>query len=114
MVFATEFAAIRWVSGCVLAASRSWYARSVNASSIPHDLVVLSESLKDHLVYTLPNAGPHPFMKATPVCHATAAAEFTRQILPQYSGLENKKNSSQGLAIVDAQAATFRRWAMGW
>jgi hypothetical protein len=57
MVFAAEFAAIGWVSARVLASSRRWYARGVNASSIPHDLVVLSEPSKNRLVDALPNAG---------------------------------------------------------
>jgi hypothetical protein len=113
MVFAAEFTAIRWVSARVLAFSRCWYARSVNASSIPHDLVVLSEQSKNRLVDTLPDAGSHPFMKATPACHATAAAEFTRQILSRYTSLENKQYSSQGGAIIDTRAAAFRRCAMG-
>jgi hypothetical protein len=57
MVFAAEFAAIGWISARVLASSRCWHARSVNASSIPHDLVVLSEPSKNRLVDALPNAG---------------------------------------------------------
>jgi hypothetical protein len=113
MVFASEFATIGWVSACVLAPGRCRYACSVNASSIPHDLVVLSEPSKNRLVDTLPNAGKHPFVKATPACHATAAAEFARQALPRYSSLENKQDSCQGCAIIDARAAAFRRWAMG-
>lgn len=43
MVFAAEFAAIGGISAGVFASSRCWYARSVNASPILHDLVVLSE-----------------------------------------------------------------------
>lgn len=57
MVFASEFAPIGWVSACVLAPARCRYACSVNTSSIPHDLVVLSDPLKNRLVDTLPNAG---------------------------------------------------------
>jgi hypothetical protein len=57
MVFTSEFAAIGWVSACVLAPGRCRYACSVNASSIPHDLVVLSEPSKNRLVDTPPNAG---------------------------------------------------------
>jgi len=57
MVFASEFAAIGWVSAYVVAPGRCRYACSVNASSIPHDLVVLSEPSKSRLVDTLPNAG---------------------------------------------------------
>ena len=57
MMFASEFAAIGWVSACVLAPGRCRYACSVNASSIPHDLVVLAEPSKNRLVDTLPNAG---------------------------------------------------------
>jgi len=56
MVFAAEFAAISWISARVLASSRGRYACSVNASSIPHDLVVLSEPSKNRLVDALPNA----------------------------------------------------------
>jgi hypothetical protein len=113
MVFASEFAAIGWVSARVLASGRCWYACSVNACPIPHYLVVLSEPSKNRLVDALPNAGSHPFVKATPACHATAAAEFARQVLPWYSSLENKQDSGQGRAIIDARAAAFRRWAMG-
>ena len=57
MVFASKFAAIGWVSACVLAPGRCRYACSVKASSIPHDLVVLSELSKNRFVDTLPNAG---------------------------------------------------------
>ena len=92
MVFASEFAAIGRVSARVLASRRCRYACSVNASSIPHDLVVLSEPSKNRLVDALPNAGSHPFVKSTPACHATAAAEFARQVLPWYSSLENKQD----------------------
>jgi hypothetical protein len=113
VVFASKFAAIGWVSACVLAPGRCRYACSVNASSIPHDLVVLSEPSKNRLVDTLPNSGTHPFVKATPACHATAAAEFARQVLPRYSSFENKKDSGQGCAIIDARATALRRWAMG-
>jgi hypothetical protein len=56
MVYAAEFAAISWILARVLASSRCWYACSVSASSIPHDLVVLSEPSKNRLVEALPNA----------------------------------------------------------
>ena len=108
VVFASKFAAIGWVSACVLAPGRCRYACSVNASSIPHDLVVLSEPSQNRLVDTLPNAGSHPFVKATPACHATAAAEFARQVLPRYSSLEDKQDSSQGRPIVDTWPPSFR------
>jgi hypothetical protein len=101
-------AAIGQISACVLAPGRCRYACSVNASSIPHNLVVLSEPSKNRFVDTLPNAGSHPFVKATPACHATAVAEFARQVLPQYSSLENKQDSGQGRAIIDPGAAAFR------
>ena len=45
------------VSAHVLAPGRGRYACSVNASLIPHDLVVLSEPSKNRLMDTLPNAG---------------------------------------------------------
>ena len=109
MVFAAEFAAIGWISTRVLASSRCWYARSVNASPIPHDLVMLSEPSRNLLVEALPNAGSHPFVKASPACHTAAAAEFARQVLPRYSSLENKQDSGQGRAIIDARTAASRR-----
>jgi hypothetical protein len=56
MVFAAEFAAIGRVSARVLASGRCRYACSVNASSIPHDLVVLSAPSQSRLVDTRPNA----------------------------------------------------------
>jgi hypothetical protein len=108
MVFASEFAAIGWVSARVLASGRCRYTCSVNASPIPHDLVVLSEPSKNRLVDALPNAGPHPFVKATPACHATAAAEFVRQVLPGYSGLEDKQNSRHIRAIINTWPSAFR------
>ena len=57
MVLASEFAAISWVSAYVFAPGRCRYACSVNASSIPHDLVVLSKPSKNRLVDTRPYAG---------------------------------------------------------
>jgi hypothetical protein len=56
MVLAAEFAAISWISARLLASSRCRYACSVNASSIPHDLVALAEPPKNRLVDALPNA----------------------------------------------------------
>lgn len=50
MVFAAEYAAIGRVSACVLASTRCRYACSVNASSIPHNLVVLAEPSENRLV----------------------------------------------------------------
>jgi hypothetical protein len=87
MVFAAKLATVSWVSAGMLAASRRWHAGSVNAGTIPHDLVVLTEAPQNCLMDTLPNACLHPFVKATPACHTTAAAELTRQIFPWYSGL---------------------------
>lgn len=112
MVFASEFAAIGWVSARVLASGRCRYACSVNASPITHDLVVLSEPSKNRLVGTLPNADPHPFVKATPACHATAAAEFARQVLPGYSGLEDKQNYRHSRAIINTWLSAFKRSVM--
>jgi hypothetical protein len=42
-VFAAELASISRVSASMLAAARRWQPGSVNAGSIPHDLVVLAE-----------------------------------------------------------------------
>jgi hypothetical protein len=42
MVFAAELATIGWISASMLATRRRGHAGSVNASSIPHDLVVLA------------------------------------------------------------------------
>jgi hypothetical protein len=77
----------------MLATERCWHASSVNAGSIPHDLVVLAEPTQDRLMDTLPNACLHPFVKATPARHTATADELTRQILPRYSSLEDKQDS---------------------
>jgi hypothetical protein len=108
MMFASEFAAIGWVSARVVASGRCRYAGSVNASSIPHDLVMLSEPSQNRLVDTLPNASKHPFVQATLACHAASAAEFARQVFPRYSSLEDKQDSSQGRPIVDTWPPSFR------
>jgi len=90
MVFAAELATIRWDSAGMLAAGRGRYTGSVNASSIPHDLVVLAQPSEDCFVDALPNASFHPFVEPAPTSHATAAAEFAWQIFPRYPGLEYK------------------------
>jgi len=92
MVFAAKLATIRWVSARMLAAGRGRYTGSVNASSSPHDLVVLAQPSEDCFVDALPNASFHPFVEPAPTSHATAAAEFARQIFPRYPGLEYKQN----------------------
>ncbi len=109
MVFASEFAAIGRVSTRVLASGRCRYACSVNASSIPHDLVVLSEPSENRLVDTLPNAGSHPFVESTPAFHATATAEFARQVLPRYSSLKDKQDSRQSRAIINTWPSVLGR-----
>jgi hypothetical protein len=53
MAFAAELAAISRVSVSMLAISRCWHAGSVNAGSIPHDLVVLTGPPQDGLVAAL-------------------------------------------------------------
>jgi hypothetical protein len=87
MVFAAEFVPLSWVPTGMLATSRCWHAGSVDASSIPHDLVMLAKTPQHRLMDTLPNACLHLFMKATPARNAAAAAEFTRQIFPGHSSL---------------------------
>jgi hypothetical protein len=86
MVFTAELATIGWVPAGMFTPSRRRHTGSVNARSIPHDLVMLTKAPQNSLMDTLPNACLHPFVKATPARHAAAAAEFTRQIFPRYSG----------------------------
>jgi hypothetical protein len=57
---------------------------------------VLPQSLEDGFVDALPNAGLHRFVKPTPTSHATAAAEFARQVLPRYPSLEHKQDPGSG------------------
>ncbi|GEM_PF-2836571 len=92
MVFAAELATISEISTRMLATRRGGYAGSVNASSIPHDLVVLAQPSRECLVDALPDASFRPFMEPAPTSHATAAAaaEFTRQIFPWYSSFKSK------------------------
>lgn len=80
---------------------RCRYACSVNASSGLHGLGVLSETSEDQLVGMPPNAGSHPFVKATPTCRSTAAAEFARQVLPWYSSLDEEQDYGQSSAIIN-------------
>jgi hypothetical protein len=114
MVFAAELAAISGISASMLATERCRHACSVNAGSIPHDLIVLAEPTQDCLMHTLPNTCIHPFVKTTPTRHATAAAEFTRRIFPGYSSFEDKQDSRQGRPIIDAWPSTFWRPVVGW
>src|SRR4051794_27542255 len=72
MVLAAELATIGWVSARMLATRRGGHTGSVNASSIPHDLVVLAQLSKDCLMDPLPNAGLYPFVEPAPTSHATA------------------------------------------
>ena len=94
VVFAAELATVSGISARMLATCRGRYAGSVNASSIPHDLIMLSQPSEDCLVDALPNASFHPFVEPAPTRHATAAAEFARQIFPWYPGLEYKQDAS--------------------
>jgi hypothetical protein len=113
MVFPAEFAAISWVPASMLATSQCWHACSVDTGSVPHDLVMLAKAPQHRLMDTLPNACLHPHVKATPARHAAAAGEFTRQIFPGYSSLEDKQDSCQGCAIIDTRPPAFWRPAMG-
>ena len=90
MVFAAELATIGRVAARVLATRRGGHTGSVNASSLSPDLVVLARLSQDCLVDALPNAGLHPFVKPTPTNHATAAAEFARQVSLRYPSLEHE------------------------
>ena len=108
-MFAAEFASISRVSTSMLAPERRRYASSVNARSIPQDLVVFAEPAQDCFMNTLPNTGLHPFVKATPACHAATAAELTRQILPGYSGPEDEQNPRQGRPVINARPSAFSR-----
>lgn len=82
-----EFAFISRVSASMLAPERRGYANSVNARSIPQDLVMFAEAVQDRFMNTLPNTGLRPFVNATRSCHAATAAELTR--LPGYSSPED-------------------------
>lgn len=112
MMFAAQFTPFSRVWACVLTSERRRYASSVNARSIPKDLVMFTEPGQDRFMNTLPTACLHPFVKATPACHAAAAAKLTRQILPRYSGPEDEQNSSQGGSVIDARPSAFRRPTM--
>ncbi len=103
-MFAAELAMISRISARVLATRMGGYGGSVNANSIPHDLIVLAQPSKNFLLHALPNASFHRFLKPAPTSHATAAAEFARQIFPWYPGLEHKQDCGQGRAIIDAWA----------
>jgi hypothetical protein len=92
MVFAAELATIGRISARMLATRRRRHAGSVNASSIPHDLVVLAQPSEDRLVDALPNASFHPFVEPAPTSHATVAAKFARQVFSRYPGLEHKQD----------------------
>jgi hypothetical protein len=92
MMFAAEFATIGRVSARMLPTRRGGHTGSVNASSIPHNLVVLAQPAEHCLVDALPNASFHPFVEPAPASHAAAAAEFARQIFPWYPGLQHKQN----------------------
>jgi hypothetical protein len=113
IVLSAEFATIGRVTACVLATDRFRYASGVNASSIPHDQAVLAGPSQKRLMDTLPNAGLHPFVKSTPACHATAAAEFARKILPRHSSLDDKQLSSQGRALIDTWPTALLRSSVG-
>jgi len=54
MVFAAELATIGWVSARMLATRRGRHIDNVHASSIPHDLVVLTQQSEDCLVDARP------------------------------------------------------------
>jgi hypothetical protein len=87
MVFAAEFATITWIPAGLLATGRCRHACSVDAGSVPYDLVMLTKTLQHRLMDSLPNACLHPFVKTTPARHAAAAAKLTRQVFLRYSGL---------------------------
>ena len=75
------------VSARMLTTRRGGHTGSVDACSIPHDLVVLAQLSEDRFVDALPDGGMHPLVKPTPISHATAAAELARQVFPRYPGL---------------------------
>jgi hypothetical protein len=76
----------------MLTTRRGGHTGSVDASSIPHDPVVFAQLSEDRFADALPDAGLHSLVKPTPTSHATAAAEFARQIFPRYPSLQHKKN----------------------
>jgi hypothetical protein len=84
MVFAAELATFGQASASMLGTDRCRHDSSVNADSIPDDLVVLTEPTQDRFVDTLPNACLHPFGMATLARHAATAAELTRQTLSKF------------------------------
>jgi len=55
MVFAAEFATMGWIPARMLAARPCWHASSVDAGSVPHDLVMLAKAPLNRLMDTLPN-----------------------------------------------------------
>lgn len=86
VVFAAELATIGRVLTRMLAARGGTHTDSVNASSIPHDLVVLTQPLEDCLADALSNASFYPFAEPPPTSHATATAEA----FPRCTGLQHK------------------------
>jgi hypothetical protein len=110
MMFAAKLAPFSWISASVVPTGPWWHASSIDAGSVPHELVMLAEVPQHRAMDTLPKACFHPFVKAAPARRTAAAAEFTRKVFPGYSSHEDGQSAGQRCVIVDTwPSAPFMR-----
>jgi len=63
---------------------------------------------------SIPDAFALPLPQASPACHATAEAEFLRQVFPWDAGHQNEQDAIEGGAVVTPRPASLGRALRLW
>ena len=82
-----------WASGQFHAPRGTGNSCPFDACPAPADLVVLPQTSQQRMVQSLSDTGLLPRLQATPTTHATAVAQFLRQVFPRDPCVQHEQDA---------------------
>ncbi len=86
-------------------------AGSTEAGAFPIDLVVLTQPTQHRQMLPMPYTGRLPVSQTSPTRHATAEAQFLREVFPRDAGLQHIQDAVERSSVIDrAPPSALGRW----
>ncbi len=76
-------------------------AGSIEAGTLPIDLVVLTQPAQQRQVQSMPYTGRLPISQTSPARHATAEAQLLREVFPRDAGLQHIQDAVERSSVID-------------
>ncbi len=74
---------------------------SIDAHTLPIDLVVLTQPTQHRQMQPMPYTGRLPVSQTSPIRHATAEAQFLREVFPRDTGLQHIQDAVERSSVID-------------